>query len=75
MRRAMSAAAARTAPPFEWRRPDSARREAVVNERAAGNGALMGVATSGVYFAGYGRAVTMDAGRRLSALTHGDPAA
>lgn len=35
----------------------------------------MRAATSGVYFSGYGRAVTMDAGRRLSALTHGDPAA
>jgi ADP-ribosylglycohydrolase len=45
------------------------------NRRAAGKGALMRAATSGVYFAGYGRAVTMDAGRRLSALTHGDPAA
>ncbi|WP_329176452.1 ADP-ribosylglycohydrolase family protein [Streptomyces sp. NBC_01477] len=45
------------------------------NRRAAGNGALMRAATSGVYFAGYGRMVTMDAGRRLSALTHGDPAA
>jgi ADP-ribosylglycohydrolase len=28
-----------------------------------------------VYFARYDRAVTMDAGRRLAALTHGDPAA
>lgn len=45
------------------------------NRRAAGNGALMRAATSGVYFARYDRAVTMDAGRRLSALTHGDPAA
>ncbi|EKX63374.1 ADP-ribosylglycohydrolase family protein [Streptomyces ipomoeae] len=46
-----------------------------VNLRAAGNGALMRAATSAVYFAPYGREVTMDAGRRLSALTHGDPAA
>ncbi|SEG83280.1 ADP-ribosylglycohydrolase [Actinacidiphila yanglinensis] len=45
------------------------------NQRAAGNGALMRAATSGVFFGGRGRAVTMDAGRRLSALTHGDPAA
>ncbi|SDP01511.1 ADP-ribosylglycohydrolase family protein [Actinacidiphila guanduensis] len=43
--------------------------------RAAGNGALMRVATSGVYFAAHGRTATMDAGRRLAALTHGDPAA
>jgi ADP-ribosylglycohydrolase len=45
------------------------------NHRAAGNGALMRAATSGVYFAGHGRAATMEAGRRLAALTHGDPAA
>lgn len=45
------------------------------NRRAAGNGALMRAATSGVYFAGRGRAATMDAGRRLAALTHGDPGA
>lgn len=35
----------------------------------------MRAATSGVYFAGYGRTATMEAGRRLAALTHGDPAA
>ncbi|SCD52172.1 ADP-ribosylglycohydrolase [Streptomyces sp. DvalAA-14] len=45
------------------------------HHRAAGNGALMRAATSGVYFAGRGRAATMAAGRRLAALTHGDPAA
>jgi ADP-ribosylglycohydrolase len=45
------------------------------NRRAAGNGALMRAATSGVYFARSGRAATMAAGRRLAALTHGDPAA
>ncbi|HEY8981387.1 MAG TPA: ADP-ribosylglycohydrolase family protein, partial [Streptomyces sp.] len=46
-----------------------------VSRRAAGNGALMRAATSAVYFAGRGQAATLDAGRRLSALTHGDPAA
>ncbi|MFI2432577.1 ADP-ribosylglycohydrolase family protein [Streptomyces sp. NPDC018693] len=46
-----------------------------VSQRAAGNGALMRAATSAVYFAGEGRAATMDAARRLSALTHGDRAA
>ncbi|MBV1938561.1 ADP-ribosylglycohydrolase family protein [Streptomyces sp. BV286] len=46
-----------------------------VSQRAAGNGALMRAATSSVYFAPYGRAVTMDAARRLAALTHGDRAA
>jgi ADP-ribosylglycohydrolase len=45
------------------------------NHRAAGNGALMRAGTSGVYFAGRGQAAAMDAGRRLAALTHGDPAA
>ncbi|MFI0720915.1 ADP-ribosylglycohydrolase family protein [Streptomyces sp. NPDC021224] len=46
-----------------------------VNTRAAGNGALMRAATSAVYFAAAGREATTDAARRLSALTHGDPAA
>ena len=45
------------------------------NQRAAGNGALMRAAPSAVHFARYGRTATMDAARRLSALTHGDPAA
>ncbi|MER6538102.1 ADP-ribosylglycohydrolase family protein [Streptomyces sp900105755] len=45
------------------------------SQRAAGNGALMRAATSGVYFAALGRDGTMDAGRRLAALTHGDRAA
>ncbi|WP_424216599.1 ADP-ribosylglycohydrolase family protein (plasmid) [Streptomyces sp. BI20] len=43
--------------------------------RAAGNGSLMRAATSAVRFAGAGRAATMDAARRVAALTHGDPAA
>ncbi|MFK0287119.1 ADP-ribosylglycohydrolase family protein [Streptomyces sp. NPDC090499] len=46
-----------------------------ISQRAAGNGALMRAATSGVYFAPLGRDGTMDAGRRLAALTHGDRAA
>ncbi|GAA3441329.1 ADP-ribosylglycohydrolase family protein [Planomonospora venezuelensis] len=45
------------------------------SHRAAGNGALMRAATSAVYFARDGRQATMEAGRRLAALTHGDPAA
>ncbi|OKK12292.1 ADP-ribosylglycohydrolase family protein [Streptomyces sp. CB02400] len=45
------------------------------SQRAAGNGALMRAAPSAVYFAPLGRATTMDAARRLSALTHGDRAA
>ncbi|KOV59098.1 ADP-ribosylglycohydrolase family protein [Streptomyces sp. MMG1121] len=46
-----------------------------VSQRAAGNGALMRAAPSAVRFARHGRETTMTAARRLSALTHGDPAA
>ncbi|WP_426403272.1 ADP-ribosylglycohydrolase family protein [Streptomyces sp. R-07] len=46
-----------------------------VNSRAAGNGSLMRASTSAVYFAARGRAETMDAARRIAALTHGDGAA
>ncbi|MEW2486215.1 ADP-ribosylglycohydrolase family protein [Streptomyces sp. NPDC048411] len=52
-----------------------------VNGRAAGNGSLMRAATSAVYFARTNgpepaaRATTMDAARRIAALTHGDGAA
>lgn len=46
-----------------------------VNQRAAGNGALMRAAPSAVHFAPHGREATMDAARRLAALTHGDRAA
>ncbi|MFJ9060919.1 ADP-ribosylglycohydrolase family protein [Streptomyces sp. NPDC102409] len=46
-----------------------------VNARAAGNGSLMRATTSAVYFARAGRAATMDAARRIAALTHGDRAA
>ncbi|WP_244375979.1 ADP-ribosylglycohydrolase family protein [Streptomyces ficellus] len=45
------------------------------NGRAAGNGSLMRAATSAVYFAGAGQAGTMEAARRIAALTHGDRAA
>ncbi|MFD7389248.1 ADP-ribosylglycohydrolase family protein [Streptomyces sp. NPDC059852] len=46
-----------------------------VNQRAAGNGSLMRASTSAVYFALAGRDVTMDAARRIAALSHGDRAA
>ncbi|MFE9559755.1 ADP-ribosylglycohydrolase family protein [Streptomyces sp. NPDC006487] len=45
------------------------------NARAAGNGSLMRASTSAVYFAPSGRERTMDAARRIAALTHGDRAA
>lgn len=43
--------------------------------RAAGNGSLMRAAPAAVYFARQGRSATMDAARRIAALTHGDRAA
>ncbi|MFG2788880.1 ADP-ribosylglycohydrolase family protein [Streptomyces sp. NPDC048419] len=45
------------------------------SQRAAGNGALMRATTSAVHFAAAGRNATMDAARRIAALTHGDHAA
>jgi hypothetical protein len=45
------------------------------NLRAAGNGSLMRATTSAVYFAPSGREATMNAARRIAALTHGDGAA
>ncbi|MDT0379758.1 ADP-ribosylglycohydrolase family protein [Streptomyces sp. DSM 42041] len=45
------------------------------NLRAAGNGALMRASTAAVHFASAGRRATMNAARRITALTHGDPAA
>ncbi|TVL91024.1 ADP-ribosylglycohydrolase family protein [Streptomyces sp. SAJ15] len=56
-----------------WHR--AAAAHFAVNPRAAGNGALMRATTSAVYFAGRGRQATMDAARRIAALTHGDRAA
>ncbi|WP_438827727.1 ADP-ribosylglycohydrolase family protein [Streptomyces javensis] len=46
-----------------------------VNQRAAGNGSLMRASTSAVHFAAAGQQATMDAARRIAALTHGDRAA
>ncbi|MFF8412226.1 ADP-ribosylglycohydrolase family protein [Streptomyces omiyaensis] len=46
-----------------------------VEGRGAGNGCLMRASTSAVRFAARGRTATMEAGRRLAALTHGDRAA
>ncbi|AKJ12794.1 ribosylglycohydrolase [Streptomyces incarnatus] len=53
----------------------AAARHFRTSQRAAGNGALMRAAPSAVHFAHAGRATTMDAARRLAALTHGDRAA
>ncbi|MFF2381173.1 ADP-ribosylglycohydrolase family protein [Streptomyces sp. NPDC058108] len=46
-----------------------------VNRRGAGNGSLMRAATSAVHFARHGREATMEAARRIAALTRGDRAA
>ncbi|MFE5143685.1 ADP-ribosylglycohydrolase family protein [Streptomyces fagopyri] len=46
-----------------------------ISQRAAGNGALMRASTSAVHFARQGRDATMEAARRIAALTHGDRAA
>jgi ADP-ribosylglycohydrolase len=43
--------------------------------RAAGNGSLMRAVTGAVFYARAGRDASMDAARRISALTHGDRAA
>jgi ADP-ribosyl-[dinitrogen reductase] hydrolase len=43
--------------------------------RAAGNGSLMRATPAAIWFARAGTAATTDAARRISALTHGDPAA
>src|SRR3954447_16635088 len=41
--------------------------------RAAGNGSLMRTTPAAIQFSRDGRGATMDAARRISALTHGDP--
>lgn len=46
-----------------------------LSQRAAGNGSLMRPSTSAVYFAAAGKDATVDAARRIAALTHGDRAA
>jgi ADP-ribosyl-[dinitrogen reductase] hydrolase len=40
---------------------------------AAGNGSLMRTTPAAIWFSRFGTAATMDAARRISALTHGDP--
>ena len=43
--------------------------------RAAGNGSLMRTTPAAIWFSRFGTSATMDAARRISMLTHGDPAA
>ncbi|NAZ84924.1 ADP-ribosylglycohydrolase family protein [Kineococcus indalonis] len=55
---------------------DTAAAEHVrAGNRAAGNGSLMRATPAAVFFARAGQRASMDAARRISALTHGDPAA
>jgi ADP-ribosyl-[dinitrogen reductase] hydrolase len=42
---------------------------------AAGNGSLMRTTPAAVWFSRFGSGATVDAARRISALTHGDPSA
>lgn len=53
----------------------AAAEHAASGARAAGNGSLMRTTPASIWFAAAGRAATMAAARRISALTHGDPAA
>jgi ADP-ribosyl-[dinitrogen reductase] hydrolase len=56
-----------------WNQAAAAHFEA--GHHAAGNGSLMRTTPAALYFASAGRDATIDAARRISALTHGDPAA
>lgn len=53
----------------------AAAEHAASSGHAAGNGSLMRTTPAAIRFAREGRAVTMDAARRISGLTHGDPSA
>jgi ADP-ribosyl-[dinitrogen reductase] hydrolase len=53
----------------------AAAEHAARSGHAAGNGSLMRTTPAAIRFAREGRDATMDAARRISALTHGDPAA
>jgi len=55
--------------------PDAAVADFATTGRGAGNGSLMRTVPATLYFSSAGRVATMDAARRISMLTHGDPAA
>jgi ADP-ribosyl-[dinitrogen reductase] hydrolase len=57
----------------DWR--TAARRHFEAGHRAAGNGSIMRTIPAAVFYARAGTAATAHAARRISALTHGDPAA
>jgi ADP-ribosyl-[dinitrogen reductase] hydrolase len=54
---------------------EAAARHFASGARAAGNGSLMRTTPAAIWFAAAGPEATMEAARRISALTHGDPAA
>ncbi len=66
-----TAAALRSSSPWQDAAAEHFRRTG----HGAGNGGLMRTTPAAIRFAGEGRAATMDVGRRLTLLTHGDPAA
>jgi ADP-ribosyl-[dinitrogen reductase] hydrolase len=47
----------------------------VATTSSAGNGSLMRTTPAAIWFARFGANATVDAARRISALTHGDPSA
>src|SRR3954454_7735236 len=51
----------------------AAREHFARSGHAAGNGSLMRTTPAAIWFARFGTEATMDAARRISALTHGDP--
>jgi ADP-ribosyl-[dinitrogen reductase] hydrolase len=55
--------------------PEAAHRVMLARDgrNTAGNGSIMRAATGAVYFADHGRAATIDAALKLSAVTHADP--
>jgi ADP-ribosyl-[dinitrogen reductase] hydrolase len=53
----------------------AAAEHAAQSGHAAGNGSLMRTTPAAIHFSRAGREATMTAARRISALTHGDPAA
>jgi ADP-ribosyl-[dinitrogen reductase] hydrolase len=57
----------------EWR--TAASEHARSGNQAAGNGSLMRTVPAAIWFSRFGTEATVDAARRISALTHGDPAA
>ena len=53
----------------------AAREHLAAGNRAAGNGSIMRTMPAALYFSRAGADATADAARRISDLTHGDPAA